>query len=218
VGLALFDLDNTLLGGDSDYLWGCFLAEQGVVDRVLYEQQNRRFYDQYRMGELDIHEFLRFQLRPLAEHDMGTLKRWRDLFLEEKILPILLPKARALLDDHRRKGDLPLIITATNRFITAPIARLYGVEHLLATEPEMAEGRFTGGISGLPCFQQGKVERLAVWLLRHAQTLEDSWFYSDSHNDLPLLNKVTYPVAVDPDEILCEHAGEQGWPIISLRD
>jgi HAD superfamily hydrolase (TIGR01490 family) len=217
VSLALFDLDNTLLGGDSDYLWGCFLAEQGVVDRDLYEQQNRRFYDQYKAGELDIHEFLRFQLRPLSEHDMGTLYRWRALFLEQKILPIVLPRAQALVDEHRRKGDLPVIITATNRFITDPIAGLYGVEQLLATEPEVIEGRFTGSISGIPCFQQGKVERLTEWLLKHAQTLQDSWFYSDSHNDLPLLNKVTHAVAVDPDDILRQHAGEQGWPIISLR-
>ncbi len=130
MSIALFDLDNTLLGGDSDYLWGCFLAEQGVVDREYYEQENQRFYDQYQVGELDIHEFLRFQLRPLAEHDMDTLKHWRDRYIEEKIMPILLPKARALIEEHRRKGDLPVIITATNRFITGPIAGLYGVDQL----------------------------------------------------------------------------------------
>jgi HAD superfamily hydrolase (TIGR01490 family) len=217
VSLALFDLDNTLLGGDSDYLWGCFLAEQGVVDRDLHEWQNRHFYDQYKSGELDILEFLRFQLHPLSEHDMDTLKRWRALFLQEKILPIVLPRAQALVDEHRRRGDLPVIITATNRFITEPIAGFYGVEELLATEPEVIEGRFTGGITGTPCYQQGKVKRLTGWLVKHAQTLQDSWFYSDSHNDLPLLSKVTHPVAVDPDEILREHAAEQGWPIISLR-
>lgn len=217
MGIALFDLDNTLLGGDSDYLWGCFLAEQGVVDRDLYEQQNRRFYDQYKVGELDIHEFLRFQLRPLAEHDMAMLNRWRERFLEEKIAPIVLPKAQALIEEHRRRGDLPVIITATNRFITGPIARLFGVEELLATEPEVIDSRYTGGIIGTPCFQEGKVKRLAGWLEDHAQTLGQSWFYSDSHNDLPLLEQVTHPVAVDPDEILRRHAGEQGWPIITLR-
>jgi HAD superfamily hydrolase (TIGR01490 family) len=217
VGIALFDLDNTLLGGDSDYLWGCFLAERGVVDREVYALENRRFYDQYRVGTLDIHEFLRFQLRPLAEHDMSTLCRWRALFLEEKIMPIVLPKARALVEEHRRKGDLPVIITATNRFITGPIAGLYGVEQLLATEPEVLDGHFTGGITGTPCFQEGKVTVLTDWLAEHAQTLDHSWFYSDSHNDLPLLNKVTHAVAVDPDEILRRHAGELGWPIISLR-
>ena len=217
VSIALFDLDNTLLGGDSDYLWGCFLAEQGVVDREYHAHENQRFYDQYQVGELDIHEFLRFQLRPLAEHDMDTLKHWRDLYIEEKIIPILLPKARALIDEHRRMGDLPVIITATNRFITGPIARLYGVDQLLATEPEVVDGRYTGGITDIPCFQDGKVQRLAGWLERNRQTLEQSWFYSDSHNDLALLNAVTHPVAVDPDEILRRYAGKHGWPVISLR-
>ena len=218
MSVALFDLDNTLLAGDSDYLWGCFLAEQGIVNRDDYERENRRFYDEYRAGRLDIHEFLRFQLRPLAEHDMPTLRRWRAHYLEEKIVPILLPKARALIDGHRERGDLPVIITATNRFITAPIAALFGVEQLLATEPEVANGRYTGGITDIPCFQEGKVLKLAVWLETHRQTLDDSWFYSDSHNDLPLLGKVAHPVAVDPDEILRSHAEKHGWPAISLRD
>jgi HAD superfamily hydrolase (TIGR01490 family) len=218
VSIALFDLDNTLLDGDSDYLWGCFLAEQGIVDRDYYEQKNQRFYDQYKVGELDIHEFLRFQLRPLAEHDMTTLNRWRTQYLEEKILPIMLPRAQALIDEHRGKGHLPVIITATNRFITGPIAELFGVEQLLATDPEVIDGRYTGGISDIPCFQDGKVRKLSGWLETHRQTLEDSWFYSDSHNDLPLLEKVTHPVAVDPDEILRRHAGDYGWPVISLRD
>jgi HAD superfamily hydrolase (TIGR01490 family) len=218
VSIALFDLDNTLLAGDSDYLWGCFLAEQGIVDRDTYERKNRRFYDQYKMGELDIHEFLRFQLRPLAEHDMATLNRWRTQYLKEKIRPILLPRAQALIDEHRGKGHLPVIITATNRFITGPIAALFGVEQLLATDPEVVDGRYTGGISDIPCFQEGKVRKLFIWLETHRQTLENSWFYSDSHNDLPLLGKVTHPVAVDPDEILHRHAAEYGWPVISLRD
>jgi HAD superfamily hydrolase (TIGR01490 family) len=148
---------------------------------------------------------------------MDTLKHWRDLYIEEKIIPILLPKARALIDEHRRMGDLPVIITATNRFITGPIARLYGVDQLLATEPEVVDGRYTGGITDIPCFQDGKVQRLAGWLERNRQTLEQSWFYSDSHNDLALLNAVTHPVAVDPDEILRRHAGKHGWPVISLR-
>jgi HAD superfamily hydrolase (TIGR01490 family) len=218
VSIALFDLDNTLLNGDSDYLWGCFLAEQGIVDRDTYERENRRFYDQYKVGELDIHEFLRFQLRPLAEHDMATLNCWREQYLEEKIRPILLPRAQALIDEHRRRGDLTIIITATNRFITGPIAALFGVQHLLATDPEVVDGRYTGGITDIPCFQDGKVRKLSGWLVTHRQTLENSWFYSDSHNDLPLLQKVTHPVAVDPDEILRRHAGESGWPVISLRD
>jgi HAD superfamily hydrolase (TIGR01490 family) len=218
VSIALFDLDNTLLDGDSDYLWGCFLAERGIVDRDYYERENQRFYDQYKVGELDILEFLSFQLRPLAEHDMATLKRWRTQYLEEKILPILLPRAQALIDEHRFRGHLPVIITATSRFITGPIAELFGVEQLLATDPEVVDGRYTGGISDIPCFQEGKVRKLSGWLETHRQTLENSWFYSDSHNDLPLLAKVTHPVAVDPDEILRRHAAEYGWPVISLRD
>ena len=185
MSIALFDLDNTLLAGDSDYLWGCFLAEQGIVDRDDYERENRRFYDLYRAGRLDIHEFLRFQLQPLAAHDMATLDRWRTEYLKEKIVPILLPKARALIDRHRDRGDLPVIITATNSFITAPIAELFGVQQLLATEPEVVDGRYTGGITDIPCFQDGKVRKLSGWLGAHRQTLDDSWFYSDSHNDLP---------------------------------
>ena len=218
MSIALFDLDNTLLAGDSDYLWGCFLAEQGIVDRDRYERENQRFYDQYRKGQLDIFEFLRFQLRPLAEHDMATLERWRGRYLEEKIIPILLPKGQTLIDEHRGRGEMPVIITATNRFITAPIAELFGVEQLLATEPEVVNGHYTGGITGIPCFQDGKVHVLSGWLETHRQTLENSWFYSDSHNDLPLLGEVSHPVAVDPDEILRRHADVHGWPVISLRD
>ncbi len=218
MGIALFDLDNTLIGGDSDFLWGCFLAERGIVDRDSYEQQNQRFYDQYKAGELDIHEFLRFQLKPLAEHAMDTLIQWRSEYIQEKIRPILLPKAQALIDTHKAQGDTPVIITATNSFITGPIAELYGVEHLLATEPEISEGRYTGSVTDVPCFQEGKVEKLAGWLEQQGMDLDISWFYSDSHNDLPLLGKVTHPIAVDPDEILHQHASDHGWPIMSLRD
>ena len=217
MGIALFDLDNTLIAGDSDYLWGCFLVEQGIVDGALYERKNRRFYDQYKVGELDIHEFLDFQLRPLAEHSMDTLQQWHSQYLQKKITPILLPKAQALVDRHRQQGDTLVVITATNRFITAPIVELYGIQHLLATEPEIVNGAYTGSVTGTPCFQDGKVEQLSGWLEQNLQSLDDSWFYSDSHNDLPLLNKVTHPVAVDPDEILAQHAKDHDWPTISLR-
>jgi HAD superfamily hydrolase (TIGR01490 family) len=217
MAIALFDLDNTLLAGDSDYLWGCFLVEQGIVDRQHYERENRRFYDQYKIGALDILEFLDFQLKPLAEHDMATLLQWRERYIAEKIVPILLPKAQALIDRHRHQGDTPVIITATNRFITGPIAKLYGVSELLATEPEIVGDRYTGKTTGVPCFQEGKVQRLADWLKTHSRSLEDSWFYSDSHNDLPLLNAVAHPVAVDADEILERHARDNGWDVISLR-
>ena len=218
MSLALFDLDNTLLEGDSDYLWGRFLIEQGIVDGEYYERENQRFYDEYRNGVLGIYQFLAFMLQPLAEHPLEQLLAWRERFLAEKIEPILLPKAVALLERHRTAGDTLLIITATNRFITAPIAERLGVAHLLATEVEFVDGRYTGRPLGIPCFQQGKVERLNAWLAETGHDLADSWFYSDSHNDLPLLGQVTHPVVVDPDPILHEQAQARGWPIISLRE
>ena len=218
MGLAIFDLDNTLLGGDSDYLWGRFLVENGIVDAESYERENQRFYDAYRDGTLDILEFLAFALRPLADNDPTRLHAWRERFLAEKIHPVMLPKALALLRHHREVGDTLLIITATNRFVTQPIAEALGVSHLLATDPEMENACYTGRPLGIPCFQEGKVQRLTAWLGETGHTLEGSWFYSDSHNDLPLLNRVTHPVAVDPDAILADHAREKGWQIISLRD
>ncbi|MCC8987545.1 MAG: HAD-IB family hydrolase [Candidatus Contendobacter sp.] len=218
MSLAIFDLDNTLIGGDSDYLWGQFLAERGLVDGERHEQENQRFYDEYRAGTLDIRAFLAFMLKPLAEHPLADLLAWRAQFIEEKIGPILLPKATALLDRHRIAGDTLLIITATNRFITAPIAERLAVAHLLATEAEFSDGRYTGRSVGIPCFQQGKVARLSEWLAETGHDLAGSWFYSDSHNDLPLLNQVDHPVAVDPDEALASHAVERGWPMISLRE
>ncbi len=218
MSLAIFDLDNTLLGGDSDYLWGRFLVERGLVDGESYERENQRFYDAYRAGTLDIQAFLAFMLRPLAGRPLAELLDWRARFIEEKIRPILLPKAADLLERHRSAGDTLLIITATNRFITAPIAELLSVPNLLATEVEFADGGYTGRPLGIPCFQYGKVERLSEWLAETGHDLVDSWFYSDSHNDLSLLDRVTYPVAVDPDEALARHAAERGWPIISLRD
>ena len=218
MSLAIFDLDNTLLGGDSDYLWGRFLVEQGLVDGEYYERENQRFYDQYQAGTLDIHEFLAFMLRPLAENPLIELLNWRVRFIEAKIRPILLPRATELIARHRDIGDTLLIVTATNRFITEPIAELLTVPHLLATEPEFAAGRYTGRAHGIPCFQHGKVKRLDEWLDATGHDLADSWFYSDSHNDLPLLDRVVHPVAVDPDPVLAEHARRRGWPIISLRE
>jgi len=215
--LAIFDLDNTLLAGDSDYLWGQFLVEQNIVDGPSWSAQNERFYREYEAGTMDIHEFLRFQLRPLAEHDPAQLRRWRAEFMHTLIEPIMLPAARELLDRHRGRGDTVLIITATNRFITGPIAEALGVEHLLATEPEMNGERYTGGVAGIPCYQHGKVERLQRWLEEHGADLDDSWFYSDSHNDLPLLESVSHPVAVDPNPVLRTEAERRGWPVISLR-
>lgn len=215
--LALFDLDNTLLSGDSDYAWGRFLIEQGVVDGKHYERENERFYREYRQGTLDIREFLRFQLRPLADHPVEQLHRWRSEFLEGHIEPMLLPAARRLVDEHRRQGHTLIIITATNRFITAPIAERFHIEHLLATEPEWDGARYTGEVSGTPCYREGKVARLQQWLEQHGADLEHSHFYSDSHNDLPLLQEVAHPVAVDPDAELDSQARKRGWPVISLR-
>lgn len=217
MSLAIFDLDNTLLAGDSDYLWGQFLVEQSVVDPTLYEEANARFYKDYRDGCLDIVQFLEFALAPLARFEVDALHRWREAFITEKIRPILLPAAHALIETHRQAGNLPVIITATNGFVTEPIATLYGIEHLLATTPEVQDGRYTGRFTGTPCFRTGKVARLEEWLAEQQYDLTDSWFYSDSFNDLPLLSRVTHPVAVDPDPTLARHAQTKGWPIISLR-
>lgn len=218
MSLALFDLDNTLLAGDSDYLWGVFLGELGVVDRDSYERENERFYREYREGRLDIMAFLAFSLKPLSEHPMSQLQAWHAQFMREKIEPLITSAAERLIERHRAKGDTLMIITATNSFVTAPIAARLGIPHLIATEPETADGRFTGRVSGTPSFREGKVSRLADWLARHRETLDDAWFYSDSHNDLPLLEQVRNPVAVDPDEALTRHAQQAGWPIISLLD
>jgi HAD superfamily hydrolase (TIGR01490 family) len=217
VNLAIFDLDHTLLAGDSDYLWGQFLIEQGLVEREYYQRENHRFYEEYRNGTLDIHEFLRFSLRPLAENDLDHLLTLRRRFLLEKIRPIITPGARDLLRRHRSAGHYLLIITATNRFITEPIAAELGVDDLIATDPEFRDGRYTGEVAGVPSFRDGKVRRLLDWLSHRRMNLAHSWFYSDSHNDLPLLEQVTHPVAVDADETLTEHAAAKGWPIISLR-
>jgi HAD superfamily hydrolase (TIGR01490 family) len=217
VKLAVFDLDNTLLGGDSDYLWGRFLVEEGIVDSVIYERENERFYQEYQAGTLDIYEYQRFALAPLVGRDQRTLQAWHRRFMAKKIEPIVLPAARELLTEHRERGDYLLIITATNRFVTAPIADLLGVDELLATEPELRDGGYTGEVVGIPTFREGKVRRLEQWLEKSGHNLAGSSFYSDSHNDLPLLEMVERPVAVDPDETLESHARAKGWEIITLR-
>ncbi len=218
MNLAIFDLDNTLLAGDSDYLWGQFLVTQGLVDGPAYTRQNQRFYTDYQAGRLDIRAFIRFSLGHLAAHEMADLKRLRNRFIEECIRPIIAAGTRALLDHHRRQGDQLLIITATNRFVTEPIAQLLGIEELLATDPEIIDGRFTGELVGTPCFQDGKVQRLRQWLAARDQSYELTSFYSDSANDMPLLEIVDAPYAVDPCPRLRALATARAWPIISLRE
>jgi len=218
--LALFDLDNTLLAGDSDYEWGQFLIDRGILEREAYEAQNRAYFEQYAAGTLDIHEYLGFALRPLAAHTQADLARWHADFMASRILPMVGAEARELVSRHLGRGDLCAIITATNSFVTAPIAREFRVPHLIATEPECRDGRFTGRVAGIPCFRDGKVRRLEEWLGAQGRRLDEfaeSAFYSDSHNDLPLLERVTRPVAVDPDGELAREAARRGWELISLR-
>ncbi len=216
--LALFDLDNTLLAGDSDYLWGCFLASKGLVDKHIYEEANLRFYEDYKQGTLDIHEFLSFALTPLAENDADDLRAMHEEFMEEHIKPIMNPAGKDKVEEHRSQGDHLVIITATNSFVTGPIASAFGINDLIATEPEMLNGQYTGKIDGIPCFQEGKITKLNRWLENSGMNLEGSYFYSDSHNDLPLLEQVSFPVVVDPDEILEKVARERGWPIQTFRN
>ena len=217
MSLAIFDLDNTLIADDSDYLWGQFLVDQGIVDKTYYEEANLKFYKQYKEGSLDIVEFLTFSLKPLADHDTQQLYQWRAQFIHEIIIPILLQPAQDLINKQRDKGDTLLVITATNRFVTEPIVNLYGIDNLLASTPEFINGKYTGRVDGIPCFQAGKVKLLEEWLKTSQENMTDSYFYSDSHNDLPLLKLVDHPVAVDPDEKLNAFANENNWPIISLR-
>ena len=220
MNLALFDLDNTLLNGDSDFELSQFLIGIGVLDRELFEVKNLAFYEQYKAGTLDIHEFLDFQLKPLSRHSRKTLDAWHQQFMRESVMPMITPQSRELVQRHRAAGDICAIITATNSFVTAPIAREFGVEHLIATEPEHRNGEFTGNVADVPCFREGKITRLENWLAARGWTLDsfaDSVFYSDSLNDLPLLRKVKTPVAANPDETLRAHAEQHGWRIISLR-
>jgi HAD superfamily hydrolase (TIGR01490 family) len=218
--LVLFDLDNTLLSGDSDYEWARFLIEKGVVDGAVYEAKNDEFFSQYKAGTLDIHAFLDFQLAPLAAHPRAQLDAWHAEFMERKVRPMISAASRQLVARHLGQGSLCAVVTATNAFVTGPIAREFGIPNLVATDPEERDGRFTGRCLGTPCFREGKIERVEGWLAdtgRRWADFGDSWFYSDSRNDLPLLERVSRPVAVDPDDVLRKLAGERGWPVMSLR-
>ncbi|MCS2609117.1 HAD family hydrolase [Halomonas dongshanensis] len=218
MSLAIFDLDNTLLSIDSDHAWGEFLLEQGAVDPIAYRDANERFMNDYNAGTLDIHAFLEVALKPLADNSPEQLAAWHQQFMASKIEPHVLAKGEELLARHRTSGDTLLIITATNRFITAPIAERLGVDHLIAVDPEVIDGRYTGRVEGVPSYREGKITRLEDWLETQDVTMDDAWFYSDSHNDIPLLERVDNPVAVDPDDALRQIAMERNWRIISLRD
>ncbi len=218
--LALFDLDNTLLCGDSDYEWTQHLVSRGVLDRAHFEKCNAEFYAQYKAGTLNIHEFLDFQLQPLATHARTELEAWHAEFMATCIRPLIYPSARQLVQRHRDNGDLCALVTATNSFVTGPICRELGIDHLIATIPAQENGQFTGKPRGTPAFREGKISRVNDWLESMGLWLgsfERSFFYSDSHNDLPLLSQVSDPVAVDPDDTLRAHASEAGWTILHLR-
>ena len=217
MSLALFDLDETLLAGDSDYLWGQHLVQKGAVDGEVYERTNREFYEQYKKGNLDIYEFSRFAFKPLSEHPLETLIQWRTEFVEEKIKPIMTEKGIEVLEKHRLAGNHLIIITSTNSFITKPIAELYKVDQLIATQPIMVDGKYTGELEA-PCFAHHKIDRLNEWLEICGLNLQGSYGYSDSHNDIPLLNAVQHAYAVDPDDKLRSHAKDNDWEIISFRD
>ena len=215
--LAIFDLDHTLIDGDSDYLWGEYLVANGHVDAHEYRERNRRFYEDYQRGELDNDRYLAFALEPLTRFRRAELDAWRGDYVETWIRPRIAPRAPALLERHRREGHLLMIISATNRFITEPIAALLDVPHLLSTEPEVVGDRYTGRTIGPVTYREGKVEALRAWLARNGRSLDGSHFYSDSINDLPLLEAVDNPVAVQPDAELAAIAKARNWPVIDLR-
>ncbi len=217
MSLAIFDLDNTLLRGDSDHAWGEFLVAQGLVDAEQYRKMNDYFYRQYQLGSLDVVAYQTFVLAEIKDRHLDEVYGWRTQFMAEVIEAMILPKAEALVAQHREAGDQLLIITATNDFITAPIAKRFGIDALIATQAELANERYTGNLVGTPSYQDGKIVRLEAWLKDQAIDMKGAWFYSDSHNDLPLLKQVDNPVAVDPDDILRDFAKLQNWDMISLR-
>ncbi len=218
MAVALFDLDNTLLNGDSDHSWGEFLVSVGAVDAEVYTSKNEKFYADYEKGQLDIYEYSRFAFLVLQQYPLAQLQAWRTTFLQTIIKPMMTNKGQKLINTHKEKGDIVVIITATNSFITRPIADAFGVNQLIATEPAIIDGKYKAEIDGTPCYQEGKVIRLNAWLQEEKQNLDGSYFYSDSHNDIPLLKIVSRPVAVDPDTILMQVAIENRWEITSFRD
>ena len=219
--LALFDLDNTLLAGDSDYEWTQHLLSKGILDRETFEARNKEFYEQYKAGKLNIVEFLDFQLQSLARNSRADLEAWHDEFMSERILPMLNQKSRDLVKQHQENGDICALVTATNSFVTGPICRELHIDHLIATIAAQENGQFTGKPRGIPSFREGKITRVESWLESIGlwwSSFERSWFYSDSLNDLPLLSMVSDPVAVNPDDTLRAHAKAEGWMILNLRN
>lgn len=217
MALAIFDLDNTLIAGDSDHSWGQFLCAEGLVDAQRFSHDNDRFYQDYQEGRLDIYAYLRFALAPLTGRSIEEVARLQQQFMRDWVEPLLLPAAFELLDKHRNRGDELVIITASNTVVTGPIAERLGVATLMGCDTEIVGGKYTGQPTGVPSFQEGKVTRLQDWLATTGHSLTGAWFYSDSHNDLPLLERVDNPVATDPDPQLAAVANDRGWPIISLR-
>ncbi len=215
--LTIFDLDETLISIDSDHAWGEYVADQGLVDPASHRRQNEAFYEDYKRGQLDIHAYCAFACRVLSLHSMDTLFHHRKRFIEQVITPHVLPKAQALVTQEREQGNHVMIVTATMEFVTRPIADLFGIEDLIAPVPELKDGVYTGNITGVPSFGEGKVTRLKSWLKDNHFEPSSSRFYSDSHNDLPLLELVDEPVAVNPDPKLKAIATERGWACISLR-
>ena len=218
MSLAIFDLDNTLIGGDSDYLWGEFLCDEGIIsDRQSFEKKNDYFYQQYELGSLNIYAWAEFSFEILSHYSIDELEAFHLKFMAQKIEPIFLKKAQDCINSHKENGDTVLVITASNTFVTAPIVKRYGINHLIATEPEIVSGRYTGKVSGIPCFKSGKIENLMPWLERNGESLKDSTFYSDSHNDILLLELVENAVVVNADAKLTLMARKKGWKIVDWR-
>jgi len=217
MALAIFDLDHTLLNGDSDYLWGEYMVANQIVDKDEYQAKNKAFLRAYQSGQLNNNEYLQFALKPLTRHSIERLYNWRSDYVKNWIEPIIVTGAAALLKQHREQGDTLIIVSATNLFITEPIAELFGIQHILSTEPEIVDKRYTGRYLGTPTYKEGKVVALKAWLKDSDHRLEDSYFYTDSINDLSLLEQVSIPVAVNPDDELGAIAEERGWQILDLR-
>jgi HAD superfamily hydrolase (TIGR01490 family) len=221
--LALFDLDHTLIPFDSDYSWGSFTTELGWTHPVSFQQQNDAFYAQYKNGTLDIHAYVRFATAALRQQGSANALAARDAYMRKVVLPGLLPQARQIIGQHQEEGATVVIITATNEFVTRPIADALGVEELLAIELERQaqpgqEDWYTGEIKGVPTFREGKVLRMQAWLAQRGWDWDHvhTTFYSDSINDLPLLERVNAPIATNPDDALRAIAQARGWPILSL--